>query len=173
MPGRIPRSLTKKRNQFAYEGEQMRARLAAVVTELAALDYALTVIEPDYKPPKKATAPLRPALLPEGGIARARRQLLPTHPGIDTTSFAKLVAKALKIKLKTKEEQFRFASAVAMLLRRFEKRKSSCMSGNVVHQNKGVLSKTKRDGHFAWLTEDERARFVAAVNEAFNPTVVN
>lgn len=44
---------------------------------------------------------------------------------------------------------------------------------NVVHQNKGVLSKTKRDSHFAWLTEDERARFVAAVNEAFNPTVVN
>jgi hypothetical protein len=37
----------------------MRARLAAVVTELAALDYALTVIEPGYKPPKNATAPRR------------------------------------------------------------------------------------------------------------------
>jgi len=44
MPRRIPRSLTKKRNQLAYEREQMRARLAAVTTELAALDYALTVI---------------------------------------------------------------------------------------------------------------------------------
>lgn len=59
MSGRIPRSLTKKRNQLAYEPEQMRARLAAVVTELAALDYALTVIEPGYKPPKNATAPRR------------------------------------------------------------------------------------------------------------------
>lgn len=44
MAGRIPRSLTKKRNQLAYEGEQLRGRLAVVGTELAALDYALTVI---------------------------------------------------------------------------------------------------------------------------------
>ena len=56
MQGRIPRSLTKKRNQLAYEGEQMRAHLAAVVTELAALDHALSVIDPGYKAPRKATA---------------------------------------------------------------------------------------------------------------------
>jgi hypothetical protein len=54
---RIPRSLTKKRNQLAYEREQIRATPAAVMTELAALDYALTVIEPSYKPPRRATAP--------------------------------------------------------------------------------------------------------------------
>jgi hypothetical protein len=129
MPGRIPRSLTKKRNQLAYEGEQLRARLAAVVTELAALDYALAVIDSGYRPPKNATAPRRPALLPAGGIARACRQLLPAHPGIDTTSFAKVVGKVLKIKLKTKEERFRFASAVAMSLRRFEKRGSAINLG--------------------------------------------
>ena len=46
MPGRIPRSLTKMRNQLAHEGEQMRARLVAVLVELAAPDYALTIIEP-------------------------------------------------------------------------------------------------------------------------------
>ena len=33
MSGRIPRSPTKQRNQLAYEGEQMRARPAAVVSE--------------------------------------------------------------------------------------------------------------------------------------------
>jgi hypothetical protein len=42
MAGRIPPSLTRKRNQLAYEGEQIRTRLAVVVTELEALDYALT-----------------------------------------------------------------------------------------------------------------------------------
>jgi hypothetical protein len=39
---------------------------------------------------------------------------------------------------------------------------------NVVHQNNGALSKTKRDSHFSWLTEEEEARFVRAVNEAFS-----
>jgi hypothetical protein len=147
MPGRIPRSLAKKRNQLAYEHEQMRARLAVVVTELAALDYALTVIDPAYKPPKKATAPRRAALLPAGGISRACRQLLPAHPGIDTTSFARIVAKGLRVKLKTKSDRFRFASAVAMSLRRFEKRGSAV-----------ILGKDPKTGALRWRSRslDER-----------------
>ena len=151
MAGRIPRSLTKKRNQLAYEGEQIRARLAAVATELAAIDYALTVIEPGYRPPRKATAPRRQALLPAGGISRACRQMLPAHSGIDTTRFAKLVAKALKLRLKTKEEQFRFASAVAMALRRFEKR------GSAVN-----LGKDPKTGSLRWRARslDERKLFL-------------
>jgi hypothetical protein len=155
MSGRIPRSLTKKRNQLAYEGEQMRTRLAAVVTELAALDYALTVIEPGYKPPKKAIAPRRPALLPAGGIARACRQLLPAHPGIDTTTFAKLVAKALKIKFKAKEDRFRFASAVAMSLRRFEKR------GSAVN-----LGKDPKTGALRWKARSLDERKLSLVRSA-------
>jgi hypothetical protein len=129
MPARIPRALTRKRNQLAYERKQIRARLAALVTELAAIDYALTVVNPDYKPPKKATAPRRSPTLPAGGISRACRQLLPSHPGIDTTAFAQLVAKRLEIKLNTKSEHFRFASAVAMSLRRLEKRGSAVNIG--------------------------------------------
>jgi hypothetical protein len=39
---------------------------------------------------------------------------------------------------------------------------------NVVRQNGGSLSKTKRDSHFSWLTPQEEARFVPAVNEAFD-----
>jgi hypothetical protein len=80
-------------------------------------------------------APTRPALPKTGGIVRACRQLLPAHPGIDTTTFAKYVAKALEIAFKTKEERFRFASAVAMSLRRLE------MRGFAV--NLGKDSKTK------------------------------
>jgi hypothetical protein len=38
---------------------------------------------------------------------------------------------------------------------------------NMVHQNNGTLSKTKRDRHFTWLTDEERDRFVSEVNEAF------
>jgi hypothetical protein len=39
---------------------------------------------------------------------------------------------------------------------------------NVVRQNSGTLSKSKRDSHFSGLTEEEQARFVRAVNEAFS-----
>jgi hypothetical protein len=155
MSGRVPRCLTKKRNQLAYEAEQMRARLAVVGTELAALDYALTIIEPEYKPPRNATAPRRPALLPAGGIARACRQLLPSNPGIDTTSFAKLVASGLKIKLKTKEERFRFASAVAMSLRRFEKR------GSAVN-----LGKDPKTGTLRWRARSLDERKLSLVRSA-------
>jgi hypothetical protein len=41
---------------------------------------------------------------------------------------------------------------------------------NLVHQNNGTLSKTKRDSHFSWLTEEEQARFERAVDEAFSVT---
>jgi hypothetical protein len=38
---------------------------------------------------------------------------------------------------------------------------------NLVRQNNGVLSKTKHDRHFTWLTDEERDRFASEVNEAF------
>ncbi len=41
---------------------------------------------------------------------------------------------------------------------------------DMVHQNNGTLSKTKRDSHFSWLTDEERDRFAQEVNEAFNST---
>ena len=39
---------------------------------------------------------------------------------------------------------------------------------NVVRQNGGSSSKTKRDSHFSWLTPQEEARFVQTVKEAFH-----
>ena len=39
---------------------------------------------------------------------------------------------------------------------------------NLVRQNRGSLSKTKRDSHFSWLTPQEEARLVPAINEAFD-----
>jgi hypothetical protein len=42
---------------------------------------------------------------------------------------------------------------------------------NMVHQNNGTLSKTKRDRHFTWLTDEECVRFANEVNEAFGSAV--
>ncbi len=38
----------------------------------------------------------------------------------------------------------------------------------LVHQNQGTLSKTKRQSHFAWMTDDEVKRSEVAVTEVFN-----
>jgi hypothetical protein len=67
---RIPRTLTKKRNQLAYERAQLQARSTDVETELSALDYALKTIDPTWRPPKKVTGPRRPPTLPAGGVAK-------------------------------------------------------------------------------------------------------
>lgn len=37
----------------------------------------------------------------------------------------------------------------------------------LVQQNRGTLSKTKRESHFSWMTDDEARRFEAVVAEAF------
>lgn len=37
----------------------------------------------------------------------------------------------------------------------------------LVQQNRGTLSKTKRQSHFAWMTDDEVKRSEAAVTDAF------
>ncbi|MBI3044899.1 MAG: Fic family protein [Betaproteobacteria bacterium] len=37
----------------------------------------------------------------------------------------------------------------------------------LVHQNRGALSRTKRDSHFAWMTDDEVKRCEAVVADAF------
>ncbi len=38
---------------------------------------------------------------------------------------------------------------------------------HLVHQNGGTLSKTKRQSHFSWMTDDEARRFETVVAEAF------
>ena len=38
----------------------------------------------------------------------------------------------------------------------------------LVHQNQGILSKTKRQSHFPWMTDEETKRFEAIVVDAFS-----
>jgi len=39
-----------------------------------------------------------------------------------------------------------------------------------VHQNEDLLSKTKKESHFDWMTEEEIALAEAGVKEAFSVT---
>ena len=80
MAPRLPVSLTRKRNELAHERQALKARLVAVETELQALDYALKIVSPDWKPPKRTPQPLRKTLLPRGTVdAGARAALMPRN----------------------------------------------------------------------------------------------
>ena len=43
----------------------------------------------------------------------------------------------------------------------------------LVHQNGGQLSKTKRQTHFSWMTDEEVKRSEAAVTDAFNVKTIH
>ena len=147
MPPRLPRMLRKKRNDLAYERGQLVARLETVTSELASIDYTLKLLDPHWKPSKKATRPPRPPRFPHGSVARACLKILPQHPGIDTTTLSALVAAKCGLQFNTTEERFGFASAVAMALRR--------------HQRRGlaaVIGKDPKTGAICWRARliDER-----------------
>lgn len=122
MRSRAPRTLTKKRNALAYEREQLKSRIVEIGQEIAALDYTLQLLEPNWSPPKKASRPGCSPRLPRGIVQRTVLQLLRVQPGIDTTALAELTAKRCNLRLPTKEERQSFASTVAMTLRRYERR---------------------------------------------------
>ena len=122
MAARIPLKLTRKRNALAYEREQLQARVRTVEEELRALDFAITVVEPSWKPPKRARRPPRPYRLAKGKITAETLRTLKERPGISTPELAGIVATRCSVELPTVTEREDFASSVAMALRRFERR---------------------------------------------------
>jgi hypothetical protein len=137
MPPRLPRSLKKKRNALAYERAQIETRLKSIASEISALDYSLRILDPTWAPPKRPSRPQRPSRFPFGLVARACLRLLPEHPGIDTTAFAELVAAECKVEFVTRDQRFVFASAVAMALRRHQRRGLAVVTGK--DANSGAL----------------------------------
>jgi len=121
--------LRKKRNDLAYERGQLVARLEVVTSELASIDYSLKLLDPHWKPPNKATRPPKPPRFPHGSVSRACLKVLPQHPGIDTTALSVLVAAKCGLQFNTVEERFGFASAVAMALRRHQRRGLAAVAG--------------------------------------------
>jgi hypothetical protein len=57
VPSRIPLKLLRKRNALAYELQQIIERANTIEEELQALDYAIPLIEPTWKPPDRASRP--------------------------------------------------------------------------------------------------------------------
>ncbi len=122
MKVRLPRSLTGTHNALAYERQQLLIRLDQVDEELRGLVYSIRLIDPAWKPRKKPFKPVKPGRLPRGSIARACLKLLRAHPGIHTPELANHVAAECNVELKTTQEIEDFGSAVAMAMRRYERK---------------------------------------------------
>lgn len=121
MPVRTPRRLKQKRAELAYERVQLTKRLAQIDTEVGAIDYALRVLDPAWKPPRNVARPSSPTLLPRGAVAQACLQHLRQHGAQWTPDIARRIAAEHKLALKDKRAEEHFGSSVAMALRRYER----------------------------------------------------
>jgi hypothetical protein len=125
MAVRLPKALTKKRNALAYEQGRIQVRLGQVRDELRAIDYSIKLLDPAWRAPRKAHKPVVQRGLQHGQIARTCLEVLQVMPGISTPELADQVAEECGMTFRTPTEREDFASAVAMALRR--------------HQRKGLL----------------------------------
>ena len=118
----IPRALLRKRRALAYEFSQASTRQKALYREISALDYSIKLLDPNWTPPARVSRPLSPPRVANGLIARTCMRLLPLHAGISTTELTLLVADICGIPVRTAKDRVGLASAVAMALRRQQRR---------------------------------------------------
>lgn len=144
---RIPLSLTKKRVALQYEKQELQKRLAQLIAEIEAIDYAIKIVAPGWVPPAApAKRPPTKSRLPHGAVAETCLELLRDRHEASTGQITESITKRFGLELKTKTEQQDLASAIAMALRRFER--------------KGVVEVTGRDRRTGQL----RWRWCAASN---------
>jgi hypothetical protein len=121
MKTRLPKPLTVAYAALAYERVQLEARLALVREDMISLASSIRLIDPSWKP-KRAQKPVKTRGLGHGAISRNCLRHLRASPGISTQDLSKQVAAACGVELATTREREDFASAVAMCLRRYERR---------------------------------------------------
>lgn len=128
---RLPRQLTEKHHDLMRERVQVVARVEELDRELAALEYAIRVLDPAWEPPVRTQKKQRPSRLPVGVLSRDCVAALKQQGEMWTPEVVALVAKRRHIRFVDRKEELDFASAVAMALRRYERQ--------------GFLETTERD----------------------------
>lgn len=119
---RVPRSLTKKYVDLARERQALKARLADVETGLAAVAYALKVVDPEWKAPKALPRPQKRITgLPRGKVAAGCLEALRRQGELSTPELVRLIAAQNRLTFADKQAEQDFASSVAMALRRYER----------------------------------------------------
>lgn len=148
---RLPRPLTDKHHDLMRERVQLVARVEEVDRELASLEYAIRVLDPDWQSPTRTQKKQRPSRLPVGVLSRDCAGALKQHGAMWTPEVVALVAKRRRIQFVDRKEELDFASAVAMALRRYERQ--------------GFLETVERDPRtqaFKWRIRDGAPELEAA-----------
>ena len=118
----IPRQLTDKYDDLVRERLTVTARLDEIGRELSALEYSLELLDPEWEPPVKIPRLQKNHRLPSGTVSKDCLILLQQRGALWTREVVDLVAARRKLKFTDRHDQGRFASSVAMALRRYQRR---------------------------------------------------
>jgi hypothetical protein len=120
---RLPRPLTDKYHELMRERVNAAARIEELDRELAALGYALRVLDPDWQPPCRTQKGQRPSRLPPGLLSRDCLSVLKEEGEMWTPDVVAVIAKRRRVQFVDRKDELDFASAVAMALRRYERKR--------------------------------------------------
>ncbi len=118
---RIPSRLTAKYGELLRERQATARRLDELDSELAALSYALRVLDPDWAAPTRTPRKPSASRLPHGALSRECLSLLKSEGALWTPQVVQLIAARRQLVFSDRKDELDFASAVAMALRRYAK----------------------------------------------------
>ncbi|WP_162910192.1 hypothetical protein [Azohydromonas sediminis] len=143
---RLPRQLTAKYHELMRERVEASARIEELDREIAALEYAMRVLDPEWEPPTRTQKKQRPSRLPPGVLSRDCLAVLKEAGELWTPEIAQRIAARRRIQFVDRKDELDFASAVAMALRRYERQ-----------QFLEVVDREARTGAFKWRIRTDAA----------------
>lgn len=118
---RLPRQLTTKYDELLRERSEIAIRIGKLDEELAALEYAMRVVDPGWEPPTRARKKQRSSRLPPGSLSRDCLAILRESGELWTPEIVERIAQRRRVHFVNNRDRQDFASAVAMALRRYER----------------------------------------------------
>lgn len=94
---RLPRQLTAKCHDLMRERVEAAARIEELDREIAALEYALRVLAPEWEPPARTQKKQRPSRLPPGVLSRDCLAVLKEAGELWTPEIAQRIATRRRI----------------------------------------------------------------------------
>lgn len=122
MSSLVLRKLQSRHMELSIERADLLTRLAETDRKLTALEQSIVLVDPAWEPPQKLRKPAKGTRLPRGAVAQSCLALLRQNGPMWTHELAPLIAARYKVQFDSRRAELDFASAVAMALRRYERR---------------------------------------------------
>lgn len=122
MTSLVLRKLQCRHMELSIERADLLTRLGTLDQELSALEHSIGIVDPTWTPPKKLRRPAKGTRLPRGAVTQTCLELLRQRGPLWTHELAELVAARYRLTFDDRRAKLDFASAVAMAMRRYERR---------------------------------------------------